>query len=223
MDQLEAALEASGIGELVKLWVGRIPWPSSGKDTVRVGFISGQEIKILQAMVGRARDQYKSRQLDWGWGEDWVGGVIKAGEGDCQLNKCCSLGVSALAHLLPTPAGTPKWNQHSQFSQETPWVQTQGNTAAGLCTARTARMQKERTTRERPARALESGSPRTSTQKVLPTGLQYLLLDPAVKWGSSTSGSLRSFLWHSGMLRLVPRGTGEQSPPLSNRGKRWPF
>ena len=31
MDQLEAALEASGIGELVKLWVGRIPWPSSGK------------------------------------------------------------------------------------------------------------------------------------------------------------------------------------------------
>ena len=66
MDQLEAALEASGIGELVKLWVGRIPWPSSGKDTVRVGFISGQEIKILQAMVGRARDQYKSRQLEWG-------------------------------------------------------------------------------------------------------------------------------------------------------------
>lgn len=30
MDQLEAALEASGIGELVRLWVGRIPWPSSG-------------------------------------------------------------------------------------------------------------------------------------------------------------------------------------------------
>ena len=118
---------------------------------MRVGFISGQEIKILQAMVGRARDQYKSRQLDWGRGEDWVGGVIKAGEGDCQLNKCCSLGVSALAHPLPTQASTPEWSQHSQFSWETPWVQTQGNTAAGLCTARTARMQKERATRERPA------------------------------------------------------------------------
>ena len=73
-----------------------------------LGSISGQEIKISQAMVGRARDQCKSQQPDWGQGEDWVDGVIKAREGDYQLNKRCSLGVSALAHLLPTPAGTPE-------------------------------------------------------------------------------------------------------------------
>lgn len=67
MDQLEAALEASGIGELVRLWVrGEFP----GRPVVRtpcvLGSISGQEIKILQAMVGRARDHTNPDSLIWG-------------------------------------------------------------------------------------------------------------------------------------------------------------
>ena len=57
--------------------------------------------------------------------------------------------------------------------------------------------------------ALQSGSPRASTQEVLQTCLKYLFLDPRVKWRNCTSGSLRSFLWHSGILWLVPHRMGE--------------
>ena len=67
--------------------------------------------------------------------------------------------------------------------------------------------------------ALQSGSPRASTQEVLQTCLKYLFLDPRVKWRNCTSGSLRSFLRHSGVLWLVPRRMGESESTFVQQRK----
>lgn len=114
--------------------------------------------------------------------KDWVDGVTKFGEEDCQPNKRCPPGVSGHPCLLPAPPPRLSYkikhfSRHSQLQLVNSTAGTQGNTDAGLGAARTARAQKARLKKDHLHRR-----PRASFSKNLgqesPPNITVLSLSP---------------------------------------------